>query len=142
MVASYPQAMPVQQLSQGKSEKARYSQVTVIHSHGLNHNLLGCFTHLCPRGPEAYGSGPTGVRRGTLDKAWLGRVEGTDIRRAGPTRAVGQECAVGNADPITGAVGMNGIFPVHVIDPFIKAEIDRDRDPIPTQRIPRLHTVH
>jgi len=33
MVASYPQVM--QQLSQGNSEKARYSQVTVIHSHGL-----------------------------------------------------------------------------------------------------------
>ena len=33
MVASYPQVM--QQLLQGNSEKARYSQVTVIHSHGL-----------------------------------------------------------------------------------------------------------
>jgi hypothetical protein len=32
MVASYPQVM--QQLLQGNSEKARYSQVTVIHSHG------------------------------------------------------------------------------------------------------------
>ncbi len=33
MVVSYPHLM--QQLSQGYSEKARYSQVTVIHSHGL-----------------------------------------------------------------------------------------------------------
>ena len=33
MVASYPQGM--QQLSQANCEKARYSQVTVIHSHGL-----------------------------------------------------------------------------------------------------------
>ncbi len=33
MVVSYPQVM--QQLSQGNSEKAHYSQVTVIHSHGL-----------------------------------------------------------------------------------------------------------
>ena len=33
MVASYPQVM--QQQLQGNSEKAHYSQVTVIHSHGL-----------------------------------------------------------------------------------------------------------
>ncbi len=39
MVASYPQVM--QQLSQGNSEKARYSQVTVIHSHGLKHRAGG-----------------------------------------------------------------------------------------------------
>ncbi len=38
MVASYPQVM--QQLSQGNSEKASYSQVTVIHSHGLKHSAL------------------------------------------------------------------------------------------------------
>ncbi len=42
MVASYPQVM--QQLSQGNSEKARYSQVTVIHSHGLEHFRLGLGT--------------------------------------------------------------------------------------------------
>jgi hypothetical protein len=29
----------MQQLSQGNSEKARYSQVTVIHSHGLKHHI-------------------------------------------------------------------------------------------------------
>jgi hypothetical protein len=38
MVASYPQVM--QQLLQGNSEKARYSQVTVIHSHGLKHKCV------------------------------------------------------------------------------------------------------
>ena len=37
MVASYPQVM--QQLLQGNSEKARYSQVTVIHSHGLKQDM-------------------------------------------------------------------------------------------------------
>ncbi len=41
MVASYPQVM--QQLSQGNSEKACYSQVTVIHSHGLKHGELELF---------------------------------------------------------------------------------------------------
>ncbi len=65
--------------------------------------LLGCVTHLCPRGPAAHGLGPTGVRRGTLDKAWLEQVEGADIRRGRRTWAVGQECVVGNADPNHGS---------------------------------------
>ena len=98
--------------------------------------LLGCVTHLCPLGPVAYGSGPTGVRRGTLDKAWLERVEGAGIRRAGPTWAVGrQDYVVGNADPNhAGDWDERSLFRSR-IRPLLRAEIDRDRDPIPAQRI-------
>jgi hypothetical protein len=66
MVASYPQVM--QQLLQGNSEKARYSQVTVIHSHGLKQivaitrarplTLSGRFIRSCALDSFQPGTGP------------------------------------------------------------------------------------
>ena len=60
MVASYPQVM--QQLLQGNSEKARYSQVTVIHSHGLKHCRAAPRAHAdCwDRGPRVLDAGALG----------------------------------------------------------------------------------
>ncbi len=49
----------------------------------------------------------------------LERVEGEDMRRAGPTWAVGQNVSLGTLIPITGVIGMNGIFPGHVSDFFL-----------------------
>jgi hypothetical protein len=47
-----------------------------------------------------------------VDKAWLERVEGADIRRTGPTWAAGQERVVGTLIP------MGYALPGHVSDPL------------------------
>ena len=79
--------------------------------------------------------------RGTLDKAWLERVEGAGIRRAGPTWAVGQDYVVGNADPDHGSDWDERHLFRSRIRPLLRAEIDRDRDPVPTQWIPLAHMI-
>ena len=130
--------MPVRATAAGGPERTRMAGVYYALDRD---NLLDCVTHLCPLGPVAYGSGPTGVRRGTLDKAWLERVEGADIRRAGPTWAVGQDYVVVNADPNHGSDWDERHLFRSRIRPLFRADIHRDRDPIPTQWIPRLHLI-
>ena len=105
--------MPVRATAAGGPERTRMAGVYYALDRD---NLLGCVTHLCPLGPVAYGSGPTGVRRGTLDKAWLERVEGACIRQAGPWAKI---MSLGTLIPITRVIGMNGIFSDHVSDPFL-----------------------
>ena len=98
-------------------------------------NRLGRVTRLCLRGPVAYGSGPRGVGRGALDKAWLEWVEGAGIRRAGPTWAVVQEFVLGNYDHNHGSDWDKRHLLRSRIRPLLRVEMGCDRDPIPTQWI-------
>jgi hypothetical protein len=78
-------------------------------------NLLDCVTHLCPRGPVAYSSGPTGVRRGTLDKAWLERVEALKAQTYGEPGRHGpwaKNVSLGTPIPIMGVIGITASVPV------------------------------
>ena len=59
------------------------------------HPKLGRVTHLCPQGPIANGLGSDWCEERDVGRSGLQRVEGADIRRAGPTWAAGQELAVG-----------------------------------------------
>jgi hypothetical protein len=76
-----------------------------------------------------------------LDKAWLERVEGADMRRAGPTWAAGQDWVIGNADPNHGSDKDELHLFRSRVRPLLRADMDRDRDPIPSQRIPRFHAM-
>ncbi len=64
-----------------------------------------------------------------------------DIRQAGPTWAVGQEYVVGNADPNHWSDWDERHLFQSRTRPLFRAEIDLDRDPIPTQWILRLHLI-
>ena len=69
-------------------------------------NLPGGVTHLCPRGPVATGLGPDWSEERGVARARLERVEGADIRRAGPNGPAGQQYVVGSewyADPDHGS---------------------------------------
>ena len=71
-------------------------------------NLPGGVTHLCPRGPVATGLGPEWSEERDVARARLERVEGADIRRAGPNGPAGQQYVVGSewyADPDHGSDG-------------------------------------
>ena len=66
----------------------------------------GGVTHLCPRGPVATGLGPDWSEEWDVARARLERVEGADIRRAGPNGPAGQQYVVGSewyADPDHGS---------------------------------------
>ena len=69
-------------------------------------NLPGGVTHLCPLGPVATGLGPDWSEERGVARAGLKRVEGADIRRAGPNGPAGQQYVVGSewyADPDHGS---------------------------------------
>ncbi len=81
-------------------------------------NLLGCVTHLCPRGPIATGLGLDWSEERDVARAGLERVEGADIlvRQAGPNGPRANKVSLGangTLIPITGVIGdnLNGIFP-------------------------------
>ena len=78
-------------------------------------NLPGGVTHLCPRGPVATGLGPDWSEERDVAGAGLERVEGADIRRAGPNGPRASNVSLGangTLIPVTGVIGDNGIFPV------------------------------
>ena len=82
-------------------------------------NLPGGVTHLCPRGPVATGLGPDWSEERDVALAGLERVEGADIRRAGPNGPRASNVSLGangTLIPITGVVGDNGTFPGHGSD--------------------------
>jgi hypothetical protein len=91
---------------------------------GTRDNLLGSVTHLRPRGPLAYGSGLTGVRRGTLGKAKHGR-NVLVVQKYGEQGRHGswsKNVSLGTLIPITGVIGIMASFPVTYPTPF-KAQI-------------------
>jgi hypothetical protein len=92
-------------------------------------SLLGWVTHLCPL---AYGS------RGTLDKAWLERVEGAgEPGRHGPWA---KNVSLGTLIPITGLI-LGPLFRSRIRPLLRVGDSDSDQDPNPTPWIPQLHMV-
>ena len=88
-VASYPQVM--QQLSQGNSEKARYSQVTgtVIHWHSHGHKQERPTARRAPQAARPGRGLGRGAREGTWkpDPAWcVGSLWGARVSGRQPDR--------------------------------------------------------
>ena len=87
---------------------------------------------VCPRGPVATGLGPDWSEERDVAGAGLERVEGADIRRAGPNGPRASNVSLGANDtliPVTGVIGDNGIFPV-TDRTFFKRRIRLYRCPI------------
>jgi len=95
-------------------------------SDGRSLRIAGPEHHAGPRRSTA----PEGSKERVAARARLDRAESRGLRRTGPSRTTIQDVPLEVGHATVPAANCNGIFPVTALT-LVRAERDRDRDPIP-----------